>query len=436
MVTITINNSLSQITGLTPADEKKLKAELSYVVGGSSSYYSGYGPRKKSLLDKRGYFPTGLLPRVKRYLSSWSIGMAVIEKRKRPGIGNPFDFKHKDGYKPHDEQLSAMFGALSNHRGIISSPTGTGKSFIIALIASRLGLRTLVVVPSLEIKKQLVEDLGSALMATGLVVVENIDSTRLGKLTDFDVLIIDEAHHVAAKTYHKLNMKAWTGIYYRFFLTATPFRNDTEEQLLFEAIADRVIYQLTFQQAVAAKMIVPVEAYYIDIPKQSTDAHTWQQVYNELVVNNDIRNEIIALTLVRLHSIGVSTLCLVREVKHGQILSDLTGIPFVHGSDDDSRDYIRQFKNGTLKALIGTEGVIGEGVDTKPCEYVIIAGLGKAKSAFMQKVGRTVRNYLKKDSGKVIIFRDTSHKFTLRHFNAQKKIIQDEYKTITMKLEI
>jgi len=431
MVTITINNSYSRIAGLTAIQEKQLKAELSYVVGGSSSYYSGFGPRKKSLLDKKGNFPTGLKYKVSSWLHATKTKFLHKDARTRP--------KRMPDYVlpvvPYISQTKAVDIALIKERGIISMPTGSGKSLVIALIVSRLNVKTLVVVPSLEIKKQLVEALKSA-GVPDKVTVENIDSNALDKCTDFDCLIIDEAHHVAAKTYQKLNAKVWTGIFYRFFLTATPFRNDLEEMMLFEAIAGKVIYQLSYKDAVKEGYIVPVEAYYVEVPKQETEAHTWQQVYSQLVVNNNKRNEIIALTLLRFNASNVSTLCLVKEVAHGKALAELTGLPFISGEDDESRQYIRQFSAKQITAVIATTGIMGEGVDTKACECVIVAGLGKAKSQFMQQVGRGVRRFEGKESCKVILVRDISHKFTLRHYNAQRRILKDEYGTIPLKLEI
>ncbi len=405
--------------------EKALRQELSYVVGGSSSYFSGYGLKRRSLLSKRGEFPTGLLNRV---LASMTTSEKIVNTRVVP-VSKPSAWT---GIKPYKDQLKAVEAACYHHRGIIQMPTGTGKSLVIALIASRLNVKTLVVVPSLEIKKQLYE----ALKGFKNVTVENIDSAALKKLKDFDCLIIDEGHHVAAKTYQKLNKEVWTGIYYRFFLTATPFRNDTEETLLFESIAGQVIFNLDYKTAVANNYIVPVEGYYIDIPKQDTDAYTYAQVYKELVVDNVLRNRTLANLLITLQQNNIYTLCLVREVRHGQILADLTDIPFVSGADDESRDYIRQFNRGEIKTIIGTEGILSEGVDTKPCEYAVIAGLGKAKSNLMQKVGRSVRNYPGKESAKVIIIKDSSHKFLLRHFNAQKKILKEEYGCIIKKLEV
>jgi len=309
-------------------------------------------------------------------------------------------------------------------------PTGAGKSHVIKLIIEALGLRTLVIVPNLNIKAQMKETLKDLKNVT----VENIDSNTLNKDGNYDVLIIDEAHRAAAKTFHKLNKKMWNGIYYRYFMTATFFRNDSEESLLLEAICGQLIYKLTYKDAVNRGYIVPVDAFFYQVPKQKTNADTYQEVYRELVVHNEIRNIMIGTILSRLN--GIPTLCLVKEIIHGKILSEMTGIPFVYGEDEMTKDYIRQFNNGEIKALIGTTGVVSEGIDTKPCEYVIIAGLGRAKSNLMQSVGRCLRTYPGKDSGKVIIFKDNSHRFLLRHFNDQKNVLLDEYRVEPVKLEI
>lgn len=424
MITITVDNSYSKIEGLSPSQEKELGKLLSYTVGGQSAYFGRGYVRKKSLFSKKCEFPTGLTGRVAEFLTETP---KIIDKRYTPPA--KATLCESTGYP---WQIEALRAAIWNIRGIISAPTGTGKSRVISLIGQSLNHKTLVVVPSLEIKKQL----GEALEALQNVVVENIDNPNLADMTDFDVLIIDEAHHVAAKTYQKLNKTAWNKIYYRYFLTATPFRNDTEEQLLFESIAGDVIYELTFKEAVKEGYIAPIEAYYIEIPKQKTDAYTYREVYNELVINHETRNKDIASILMRLQDGLASTLCLVKEVQHGRILSDLTGIPFACGEDEFSRQYIHQFKAGKIPVLIGTTGILGEGIDTKPCEYVIIAGLGKAKSHFMQQVGRAVRKYPGKDSAKVILIKDRSHRFLVRHFNEQKKILLEEYGVIPVKLDI
>lgn len=430
MIKITVNNSYSQATGLSADQHKALAAKLSYLVG---DHFSAFGPRRVSLLDKRGNFPTGLLRRVMghlRMIGEYELG----DFRNKPISGSRVNLPDLSQSVVLDTaQQDAVLATVKRHQGIISMPTGSGKSLVIAIIASRLNVRTLVVVPSLEIKKQLQESIKSVLGDHYDITVENIDSSAIKTLTGFDCLIIDEAHHSAAATYRKLNKTAWTGIYYRYFMTATPFRNDNEETLLFESICGQVIYQLSFQDAVKSKRIVPVEAYYLEVPKTETDAFTWAQVYSELVVNNCKRNDMICYLAL---TIKEPVLIIVKEIKHGELLAQQSGIAFANGQDEASRYHIKDFNTGAIRRLIGTEGIIGEGVDSRPCEFVIIAGLGKAKSAFMQKVGRCLRNDGKKESGKVILFRDTSHKFTLRHFNEQKKILKEEYGVVAVKLDV
>lgn len=433
MITIRIDNSYSRLIGLTPEQEKAIKDLLSYTVGSYASYYSGgFGPQKRSLLTKGGVFPTGLLPRALDWLLKHDVAFITQDIRVRPAKGMRTSLIGAN--ELYEAQVKATKAVMDNQRGCISMPTGTGKSRVIASIIANLGVKTLIVVPNLEIKAQLTEVLKGCLPKTCVYRVENIDSPALKELKNFDCLIIDESHHVAARTYHKLNKTAWTGIFYRYFLSATQFRNDEEETLLFEAIAGEVIYKLDYIEAISKGYIVPVESFYVDVPRQNTDAYTWAEVYSELVVNNDIRNAMIATLLQQL--IKSFTLCLVKEIAHGNTLSKMTGLPFASGADESSRDFIKEFKEGRIKQLIATEGLCGEGTDTVPCEWVVIAGLGKAKSAFQQKIGRAVRNYPGKETAKVVVFRDTSHKWTKSHFNIQKKILIDEYSSTPVKLKI
>lgn len=336
--------------------------------------------------------------------------------------------------RPYPEQAEAVDVAAKYHRGILSMVTGFGKSITMALLIYRLQVRTLVVVPNLELKRQLTETFRSIFGTNKNIVIENIDSPKLKTLTDFDCLLIDESHHVAAKTYRKLNKTAWKGTYYRYFFTATPFRSRDEEQLLFESVAGQVIYSVSYKDAVAKGYITPIEAYYYELPKIPVRGYTWAEVYKELVVDRADRNDLIAELMFKLEEEKKSTLCLVKEINHGDELKRLTGIEFANGQDETSKEYIREFSLGALGSLIGTVGVVGEGVDTKPAEYVIVAGLGKSRPAFMQQCGRGVRMFKDKESCKIILFKDASHKWTLAHFNAQCKILRDEYGVKAVKL--
>jgi superfamily II DNA or RNA helicase len=342
------------------------------------------------------------------------------------------------GMIPYKAQLDAVKAALRYHRGTLSCPTGTGKSYTMALLVNALQVRTLIVVPTCELKKQLQADFIKWFGSLKNITIENIDATALETRGNYDLLLLDEAHHAAAKTYQILNKKVWDGIYYKFFFTATAFRSNDEERLLMESVVGQVIYRLTYQEAIKAKYIVPVEAYFIESPKQNEiEGFTWAQVYSELVVNNPARNELLRRLLSSLAEANLSTLCLVKEIKHGENLLALScHSHFVCGEDAESKKYISAFNSGKIKSLIGTTGVMGEGIDSRAAEYVIIAGLGKSKNVFMQQVGRAVRNYPGKETAKVIIIKDLSHKWTRSHFAAQKKILKDEFSCIPVLLTI
>lgn len=435
MVTLKINNSTSQIIELTVGQFKQLSDILSYEVDPQAAYFSGSYTRKRSLMSKRGEFPTGLLPYVDTFVRDLAregqiLGWKKEDARVIPKSDPSWLFPIPLPYDPYPEQFEAAEYAARFHRGIICAPTGSGKATIILMLIIRLRVPTLVVVPTLELKRQLGEFLLQYLGPKAPVAVQNVDALDPNiELKHVGMVILDEFHHSAAKTYRELNKRAWKNVYYRFGLSATPFRSNDNERLLLESVLSQVIYEISYKCAVDKGYIVPLEAYTLAVPKTTIKGNSkdYRVVYDELIVNNFNRNTTISDSLRSLSIIGVPTLCLVKEIKHGQILSDLTGIPFANGQDGNSTDLIRQFNEGEITALIGTSGVLGEGVDTKPAEYVLLASTGKAKTQFMQNVGRVLRRHKNKPSGKVVLFKDDSHKYLTNHYKQCMIYLKEEY---------
>lgn len=436
-----IGNSESQLKDFTITQFSELRELLSYQIDTQAAYFSKNFNRTRYLVDKKGVFPTGLLYIVNDWIKVKEYGIEIHDHRKRPEALQGL-FTLNLNLSPYPEQLEASYACSKNHRGIITMPTGTGKSVVIALTIWQLQLPTLVVVPTLELKAQLTEFLskmfGNEKVGVGRPIqVENVASVDFKPATTkFGCVIIDEFHHSGAATYRSLNKKAWKDVYYRFGFTATPFRSQDNERLLLESVLSKIIYRLEYKTAIDKGYIVPVEAYYYEVPKTKSEGYTWSQVYAELVVNNKVRNELITTLLKNLYAANKSTLCLVKEIKHGEDLAYSTGAAFANGQTDETPLFIKAFNEEKLTILIGTTGVLGEGIDTRPAEFIIIAGLGKSKNQFMQQVGRGLRRYLSKNSCKVIIFNDRSHKWSLAHFKAQRKYLLEEYGVEVQKLEL
>lgn len=436
MIFLTIGNSYCQLTGLSDSQFRRVRELLSY----QEKIYgvSGHRSLTRHLMSKRGEFPSGLLSIVQAQLSGYPGYYDIIDLRMRPQPHHGL-FTLSLSHQPYPEQIEAVEAAMRLGRASISMPTGSGKSVAMALLIQASQVRTLVVVPNLSLKEQLKASFTTWFGSQGMqnITIENVDSPALKTANDYNMLIIDEAHHVASRTYHTLNRKAWGSIYHRYFFSATHFRSQDHELLLMQSISGNVAYTLSYQTAVARGMIVPLEAYYVEVPTQAYDGpESWAAVYSALVVNNEARNQIIVNMIESLKGDGVPTLTLVKEIKHGEALSARTGIGFANGQDGSSRMRILEFILGETVSLVGTVGVVGEGQDTKPAEYVLMAGGGKAKTQFMQNCGRALRTSPGKESGKIIIFLDKSHRWLRQHFNAQRKILLDEYNVKVIRLDI
>lgn len=430
---------MSQVQGMDLKAFRGLRRVLSYSVSKQAAYHSGRGDRRY-LLGKKGEFSTGLLPYVKDYFFQLKKPFEIIDGRKRP---KPLDglFELSLGYPPHQWQIDAIKALKASGRGICVAPTGSGKATVVAMAIEAFQVPTLVVVPTLELKKQLTQSLKAALGPLHHVTVENVDALDPKKpIPNIGLLIIDEYHTSATKTYQKLNQKAWNDIYYRIGLTATPYRNKDEEQLLFESILSEIVYRLPHQEAVDKAYIVPLEVYAHELPtiQMKGNPSNWHAVYSELIVNRQDRNELIADMVENLEREGSSTLVLVKEIRHGEIIQQLLkdkglNIAFAHGENDNNRELLLEFNLRERNTLIAT-GVLGVGVDSKPCQFVILAAGGKSRPQLIQNVGRCLRTYPGKAVGTAIIFLDKSNPWIYSHYKIVKKAIQEEYGVEVIKL--
>ncbi len=462
MVVLKICNSTCTITGLMPQRFQSLRSASSVrqktgrmVRGKSGKRFPE--TRTTYMIDKRGEFSTGLLYLVEEFLQAKNLKYEISDLRRVPKLNQFPEDKVPATYafEPYPEQDEAAIAALTYTRGIIVGPTGVGKSAIAARICDGFRVPTLIVVPSLELKAQLTASLSEIFghenvgelnrkgYPTHFISVENVDALDPRKPQQgIDLVIIDEFHHAGAKTYRVLSKQAWKGIYHRLGLTATPFRSNEDERLLLESVLSQVIYRIEYKTAVAKGYIVPLEVYYVELPAIELKKNlSYASVYKQLIVDRKDRNALIAELTYNLVDAGRSVLVLTKQIEHGLKLQTMIedigyDIPFVKGENDNNRDVIGRFSSGEERGLVGTTGVIGEGVDTRAAEWAVLAAGGKSKNAFMQQIGRVFRLFGDKQSGKVIMFYDPSHKWMIDHFDACVKYLLDEYGVIPVKLDL
>ncbi|KPV53718.1 type III restriction endonuclease subunit R, partial [Kouleothrix aurantiaca] len=155
-----------------------------------------------------------------------------------------------------DDALAAWLAAEG--RGVVVLPTGAGKTVLALMATARLGLRTLVVVPTIELLYQwrdaMIERLGVAKSNVGIlgdghrelrpITISTYASAAMPEapIAGTGLLICDEAHHLPSPSYSVIPARC--GAPYRLGITATPERSDGAENALYRLMGP-VVYQRT-----------------------------------------------------------------------------------------------------------------------------------------------------------------------------------------------
>jgi len=150
-------------------------------------------------------------------------------------------------------------------RGAVVLPTGAGKTVVAFMALAEVPVRTLVIVPTIELLRQWRAGLigkagvpadqigvvGGGERSIGAVTVMTYDSAAMPRrrLTEYGLLIVDEVHHLPAPTYQAIAKK--TNAPWRLGLSATPERSDGGHHSLAALIGPEVYRRLPAELAEA-----------------------------------------------------------------------------------------------------------------------------------------------------------------------------------------
>ena len=234
MLNLIVNNSTSRLEGFTPSQFSAIRNELSYTPPSNGFTFS----YPQALIDKKGQFATGLMERLLLLLEMQGWPVSIQDLRIEPQKATtPFYISLP--VNPYPEQLQAVAALETHGRGVVVANTGFGKSIVVGLAIEAMQVPALVIVPNLNLKKQLTDSLRQFFPEVTVggwgstICVENIDALENKKGPhSYGLMVIDEMHHAAAKTYRKINKGIAASIYYRLGLTATFFRFQKSEDIL------------------------------------------------------------------------------------------------------------------------------------------------------------------------------------------------------------
>lgn len=413
-----------------------------------------------------GLIYAGLIPHIAKFCRTRDYDIELASKDVWPINKIPDDYgytlaKEFDSkYDPRDYQNNAVVHALRNNRGLLLSPTASGKSFIIYLLSRyhvEQDRRVLIIVPTTSLVHQMSTDFvdynrGKDLDIHRIMGGVEKDSKSSYTVTtwqsiykmkkdwfdQFDAIIVDEAHLAKAKSITGIMEKA-PNIKYRYGFTGT--LDDTQtHKLVLEGLFGQVFQvtqtkKLIEDNTLAEFDIKAIVLGYSDNTRKINKNKTYQEEI-DWIVRNEARNKFIRNLAWNLKG---NTLILFQFVdKHGKVLEPLLrhadkSVHFVHGGvDAEIRESIRSIvESSGDNIILASYGTFSTGVNIKRLDNIIFASPSKSKIRNLQSIGRVLRKGNGKDKATLYdIVDDLQHKnyknFAIQHFMERVKIYNNE----------
>jgi len=420
----------------------------------------------------------GLLPYVRRFLATQGHKIKYGEGiRASRGIEKDlvkkFVNKISKSLKVRDYQLDAIHHIINNDRGLILSPTGSGKSFIIyALIRYYVDLlpdkKILVVVPTTSLVEQMYTDFadygwfpdehchrlysGYDKNTPKEVIISTWQSIyKMPKqyFSQFGAVFIDECHLAKAKSLTGIMTKLHD-CQYRIGTTGT--LDGTEvHQLVLEGLFAKCKKVTTTTKLIQAKQLsdLHISCIVLDHVKANRKNRTYQEEM-EYLSTHRLRNLFITKLVETLEG---NTLVLAQYIEKQLVPLCLMIIDrcadknphLVYGATPtEEREQIRAIvEQNDNSIVVASYGTFSMGINIRRLHNIVFASPYKSQIKVLQSIGRGLRTSENKEGLKVFDISDdlsynNKQNFTLKHFGARIEIYNKEefdYKILPVKLK-
>jgi len=380
---------------------------------------------------KRDRVPAGLFWATKKEIESKeNIKFKIIRKVERPKLRKLDKWINSTGeYSFQNTCANKVASRISKYGkgGLIVNATGSGKTRIAAMIASRLDTDFLFVVDQLDLLEQARKDIGKHLGEKIGKVGESkfklkrftvaTRQTLAGHIKDpvfklwyerVGVIFIDEIHEQMNKSNFDViksaKPMAVIGLTATLGLTKKPVRMKAY------SLTGPVLFTYPLQQGMEEGVLshgIAIQFLYNNSIKER-NAYTPQEAYDLKIVNNGERDWLISRIVRRANKLGKYIIVLVERLKHLDHLSkrlELYDVPHivVAGSFRGkkikvSRRYKAKdkFEKGKIRVILANK-VFKKGVDIKRVDFIIDAAGRQSANDAIQKFGRGIRRHADKE---------------------------------------
>jgi len=418
----------------------------------STAYKRRHWDGKTRFITKTGQFKTGLLSRVLEDLKKIDCEPEIVwgESRSYNTLNVPHEI---EGFTYYDYQKELIEKALMEQRGVIKSPTGSGKTLIMAgLVKALMGRKMVILFNAKQLLTQTYDFFtkscgfdnvgicfgdgyiyGDIMLAT----VQSIEGILDTHLEDAEVLMVDECHEFCNGKTTLAAINSFPNATHRFGFTATPPRDSIPRYNL-EGAFGKVIQKVETSNLVEAGKLTKPIIQLIDRPYEASgldEDMSYLDVYDTFIVNNQGRNEIIKniVETIRSKHGKARILILTKSLDHGRTLQNLLGehAEFLEGANSLSERYqsISRFRqHDGPRILIGTK-ILQTGVNIEEVTHFINARGMKSEIATIQALGRALRKHESKDVVYVYDFLD-KEKYLREHATQRKRHYEREGHTV------
>ena len=365
---------------------------------------------------------------------------------------------------PRDYQFDAFQYALQYNRGLILSPTASGKSLISYMLVrhylNMINNNILIIVPTTSLVEQLYKDFkdygydvennvsrkyhGYDIDENKRIIISTWQSLyKLPKsfFSQFGAVIGDEAHLFKAVSLTKIMTKL-VDCKYRIGMTGTLDDSKTHK-LVLQGLFGHVNKVTSTKQLIDKKQLADLKVYclvlnYTDEDKKTNSGVKYHEELEWLVLNEQ-RNKYLRNLAAGLQG---NTLCLFQLVeKHGKQLYELIKnkvgedrkVFFVYGGvDAQQREKIREITEKSDNAIIvASYGTFSTGINIRNLHNIIFSSPSKSRIRNLQSIGRGLRLGDNKaqatlyDIADDLTYRDKKN-YTLTHFQQRINIYNEE----------
>ena len=406
--------------GLDPLLSKYLKDNLNFMnvdylikkrsgrsTYGTQMYFETVEEKENTIV-----MPRGIIGRLLRYCNKQKIAYKFEDKRVKL---EPVKFT--SSISLHDYQQETVEITNKKDFGVIVAPPGAGKTVMGLEIVARKQQPALIIVHRKQLFDQWVDRIqsflgipkfqigkinGSSYEIGEEITVAMIQSLQAQNLSEKDTLyhafgtiIVDECHHIPAKTFRVVIQHFHS--YYLYGFTATPIRKNKDEKLIFINIGD-IIHEV----------IIPVTANQnkqLSVTIQSTGLFTpfnasmdKIETLVNILIHDTARNEMIVDNIKREVKAGRKILVLTERKAHVDILQQylkgtcetitLTG----EDKEQSKKAKLLLIDSGEFQVLIATGQFIGEGTDIGVLDCLVLAYPFSFEGKLVQYIGRVQRS--------------------------------------------